>query len=109
MKTQHHASIFFAVMMAGQLHADDVATSNFTGMSGSEQTQVTPTPDANDFTWTLIGPAGDSLYEVSFNIGGAIRTATISNGWKSFESVFMRNGNIKGDFLVDSVSVSKTR
>ncbi|HEX7262274.1 MAG TPA: hypothetical protein VF258_10705, partial [Luteolibacter sp.] len=49
----------------------------------------------------------DSEYEVSVTVGEATRTATTDKGFNNIQSFFIRNGGIKADFLVDSVTVSK--
>ncbi|MBN8460757.1 MAG: PEP-CTERM sorting domain-containing protein [Verrucomicrobia bacterium] len=49
---------------------------------------------------------GASAYTLSSNVNGAIRTATTTSGWNDYNAIFIRNGGISSDFLVDNVSVT---
>ena len=47
-----------------------------------------------------------SEYSIVASINGSTRTATSSVGWDSYNAIFIRNGGITSDFLIDNVSVS---
>lgn len=49
---------------------------------------------------------GVSEYALSVNVNGAIRTATTTTGWNDYNAIFIRNGGISNDFLVDNVTVT---
>ncbi len=39
-------------------------------------------------------------------MNGAIRTATTTTGWNDYNAIFIRNGSIAADYLVDNVSLT---
>ena len=47
-----------------------------------------------------------SEYSIVASINGSTRTTTSAIGWDSYNAIFIRNGSISSDFLVDNVSVS---
>lgn len=61
----------------------------------------------NPFTAVLsVTRTGSSVYEISATLNGATRTGSSTTGWNSFNGLFIRNGGITSDYLIDDVSVS---
>jgi hypothetical protein len=50
--------------------------------------------------------AAASDYTIVASVNGSTRTATSSTGWDEFNAIFIRNGSISADFLVDNITVS---
>lgn len=57
--------ILVAATLSGHTEAAIVASANFTGMSGANQTSVGTSSGANDFTWSLLGNGTPNLDLVS--------------------------------------------
>ena len=71
--------------------------------SGSTYATLGTSAFSAEFSITRTGP---SAYTLSSNVNGAIRTATMTSGWNDYNAIFIRNGGIAADFLVDNVSVT---
>jgi hypothetical protein len=63
--------------------------------------------DTSPFNATIsITRTAPSDYGIVANLNGSIRTASSNTGWDNYNAVFIRNGSISNDFLIDNVVVS---
>lgn len=50
-----------------------------------------------------------SGYQIRASVNGAVRTATSTEGWDSFDAIFVRNGGVSADFVIDNPKVTLTK
>ena len=47
-----------------------------------------------------------SVYQITATLNGSTRTGTSTTGWNDYNGLFIRNGGIDDDFLIDNIAIT---
>lgn len=97
------------------LFADNNVSSDNSPGTGSSQTGISSTAsgptfaglaNTNPFTASLSLTRNTSDYTISATVNGTTRVGTTTAVWSDYNAIFIRNGGIAADFLVDNVNLT---